>query len=68
MAHQQPDPFKDPFQALLRMSMTLFGIVLMLNLIVRFIQPILPWIICGTIVAAIGWCSYVIVRWRRSRW
>jgi hypothetical protein len=51
-----------------RASALLLGAVIALNLAIAFLQPILPWIIGGILLAFVGWVVVALVRWRRSRW
>jgi hypothetical protein len=61
-------PFGNPVERVFRISALLLGAVIALNLAVAFLQPILPWLLGGAGLAALGWATAAIVRWRRSRW
>jgi hypothetical protein len=61
-------PLRNPVEWIFRVSALLLGAVIALNLAVSFLQPILPWLLGGAGLAALGWATAAIVRWRRSRW
>jgi membrane protein YdbS with pleckstrin-like domain len=59
---------KNPIAWLLRASLVLLGASIALNLAVAFLQPVVPWLAGGFLVAFLGWCVVAFIRWRRSRW
>jgi len=63
-----PWPMRSPIEWVFRASALLLGAVIALNLAIAFLQPILPWVIGGMLVAFVGWLVVAIVRWRRSKW
>lgn len=63
-----PSPMKNPFLWVFRASMLLLGAVIALNVAVGYLQPILPWLIGGVLLAGSVWITVAIMRWRRSRW
>lgn len=65
---KEPSPMKNPFAWVFRASMLLLGAVIALNVAVGYIQPILPWLVGGILIAGIVWLTVAIARWRRSRW
>jgi membrane protein YdbS with pleckstrin-like domain len=65
---KEPSPMKNPIAWVFRASVLLLGAVIALNVAIAYLQPILPWIIGGIALAAVGWLVVAIIRWRRSRW
>lgn len=65
---KEPSPMKNPFAWVFRASMLLLGAVIALNVAVGYLQPILPWLAGGILLAGIVWLTVAIVHWRRSRW
>jgi hypothetical protein len=61
-------PMSNPFAWMFRASILLLGTVIALNLAVAWLCPILPWLLGGFALVAIGWTVIAVWRWRRSRW
>jgi hypothetical protein len=61
-------PLKNPVAWFFHTSLLVLGAVIALNLAIAFLRPILPWLIGGFSLGAVGWIAVAIVRWRRSRW
>jgi len=59
---------RSPFERIFRACLLVLGAVIALNLAVVFLRPILPWLIGGFVLIAVGWLVVAVVRWRRSRW
>lgn len=61
-------PMSNPFAWVFRASMLLLGAVIALNLAITWLCAILPWLISGVAVLAVGWIVVAIVRWRRAKY
>jgi hypothetical protein len=59
---------KNPIAWVFQASVLLLGAVIALNVAIAYLRPILPWIIGSIGLAAVGWLTVAIIRWRRSRW
>lgn len=66
--HKDKSPMPSPIEWVFRASMLLFGAAIALNLAVAYLQPVMPWLIGGMLIALVVWLVVAIARWRRSRW
>lgn len=65
---EKKNPARGPFEWLWHVSVLIFGSVILLSLAWSFIQPALPWIIGGAIVAGLAWIGILLWKWRRDTW